>query len=82
VPDLRSRTISGAAWLAGLPWRVKGRGERLPTSDPRLSRIVVIKPCCVGDVLMATPAIAALRNALPNSHIRSHCSPATPASTS
>ena len=69
MPDLRSRTISGAAWLAGLPWRVKGRGERLPTSDPRLGRIVLIKPCCVGDVLMATPTISALRNALPNAQI-------------
>jgi lipopolysaccharide heptosyltransferase II len=31
--------------------------------------VVVIKPCCMGDVLMATPAIAALRRSLPNSHI-------------
>jgi lipopolysaccharide heptosyltransferase II len=38
-------------------------------SDPRLSRIVVIKPCCVGDVLMATPTIAALRRALPHAYI-------------
>jgi ADP-heptose:LPS heptosyltransferase len=31
--------------------------------------VVVIKPCCMGDVLMATPAVAALRRALPGSHI-------------
>jgi ADP-heptose:LPS heptosyltransferase len=30
---------------------------------------VVIKPCCTGDVLMSTAAIAALREALPASHI-------------
>jgi lipopolysaccharide heptosyltransferase II len=38
-------------------------------NDARLARVVVVKPCCVGDVLMATPAIAALRNALPYAHI-------------
>ena len=69
MSDLRTRTISGAAWLAGLPWRVRGRGPRLPMNDVRLGRIVVIKPCCVGDVLMATPTIAALRRSLPFSHI-------------
>jgi lipopolysaccharide heptosyltransferase II len=48
---------------------VRGRGARLTLTDPRLSRIVVVKPCCAGDVLMATPTIAALRRALPDAHI-------------
>jgi len=53
-----------------LPWRLKpGRGKPLTADDPRLKRIIVIKPCCMGDVLMATPAVAALRKALPGSHI-------------
>lgn len=70
MPDLRARTISGAAWLAGLPWRLRpGRGEPLSPGDPRLRRVVVIKPCCMGDVLMATPAVAALKRALPEAYI-------------
>jgi lipopolysaccharide heptosyltransferase II len=33
------------------------------------ARIVVVKPCCLGDLLLATSAIAALRRALPKAHI-------------
>lgn len=70
MSDLRARTIGTAAWLAGLPWRVRsGRGRPLTPTDPRLKRVVVIKPCCMGDVLMGTPAIAALRRALPDAYI-------------
>ncbi|HKP52305.1 MAG TPA: glycosyltransferase family 9 protein [Chloroflexia bacterium] len=69
MPGIRSGAIGAGAWLAGLPWRLKpGRGKPLTTDDPRLKRILVIKPCCMGDVLMATPAIAALRKALPGAH--------------
>jgi lipopolysaccharide heptosyltransferase II len=45
------------------------RGQPLTLDDPNLKRVVVIKPCCMGDVLMSTPAIAALRRALPDSYI-------------
>lgn len=70
MPDFRSRAIGSAAWLAGLPWRLKpGRGKPLRPDHPRLNRIVVVKPCCMGDLLMSTPAIAALRRALPHAHI-------------
>ncbi len=70
MPDLRSGTIGSAAWLAGLPWRLRlRRGRPLSPADPHLKRVVVIKPCCMGDVLMSTPAIAALRKALPDSYI-------------
>lgn len=70
MPDLRSGAISAAARIVGLPWRfMPGHGKPLPPGDPRLKRVVVLKPCCMGDVLMATPAIAALRKALPESHI-------------
>jgi len=34
-----------------------------------MSRVLVIKPCCLGDVLMATPAVAALRTAWPAAEI-------------
>lgn len=33
------------------------------------SSIVVLKPCCIGDVIMATPALAALRQAYPQAHL-------------
>lgn len=70
LPDFRSGAISAAATLAGLPWRLKpGHGKPLLPSDPRLKRVVVLKPCCMGDVLMSTPAIAALRKAVPGSYI-------------
>lgn len=70
MPDLRSSAVGSAAWLAGLPWRLKpGRGKPIQPNDPRLQRVVLIKPCCMGDVLMSTPAIAALRKALPHAHI-------------
>ncbi|MCA9894470.1 MAG: glycosyltransferase family 9 protein [Anaerolineae bacterium] len=32
-------------------------------------RIIVIRPCCIGDVMMATPVLAALRAHYPDAHI-------------
>lgn len=32
-------------------------------------RIVLIRPCCIGDVVMATAALSALREAFPDAHI-------------
>ena len=71
MPGLRSQAISAAARLVGLPWRLnaRGRGKPLSPHDSRLKRVLVIKPCCMGDVLMATPAIASLREALPAAQI-------------
>lgn len=40
---------------------------RLPPSDPR--RIVLILPCCIGDVVLATATLKALRRAYPQAHI-------------
>lgn len=34
-----------------------------------MRRILLIKPCCIGDVIFATPLLAALRGAYPNAHI-------------
>lgn len=46
-------------------------GRLLPecalSAAPR--RIVVIRACCIGDVVMATAALSALREAFPNAHI-------------
>ena len=69
MPGLRASAVGAGAWLLGLPWRLRPRGKPLAPGDPRLERVVVIKPCCMGDLLMATPTIAALRKALPNSQI-------------
>lgn len=71
MPGLRTRAIGAAARLVGLPWRTgrRGRGKSLSPDDARLKRVLVIKPCCMGDVLMATAAITALREALPSSQI-------------
>lgn len=41
--------------------------ERESAIYPR--RIVVVRPCCIGDVVMATAALAALREAFPAAHI-------------
>lgn len=35
----------------------------------RVRRVLVLKPCCLGDALMATPALHALRRGLPQAHI-------------
>lgn len=42
-----------------------------PTQSAPISprRIVFIRPCCIGDVVMATGALSALRNAYPSAHI-------------
>lgn len=47
-----------------LRWLAPQRNIR---STPR--RIVVIRPCCIGDVVMATAALQALREAYPQAHI-------------
>ncbi|MDQ6694385.1 MAG: glycosyltransferase family 9 protein [Chloroflexota bacterium] len=70
MPGIRSRAVGAAAGLAGLPWRLNpNRGRALEPDDPHLRRVAIIKPCCMGDLLMSTPAIAALRTALPAAHI-------------
>ena len=42
-----------------------------PTSAvrPNPRRIVLVRPCCIGDVVMATAALTALRDAFPDSQI-------------
>jgi lipopolysaccharide heptosyltransferase II len=36
---------------------------------PEQPRIVIIKPCCLGDVALSTPVIAALHELLPQAHL-------------
>lgn len=57
-PPLRDRLITATCRLLARVWdRAPARRQSLPD----VPRILVLKPCCLGDVLMATPAIAALR---------------------
>lgn len=37
--------------------------------SPQPRRIVLIRPCCIGDVVLATPTLKALRHAYPDAHI-------------
>jgi ADP-heptose:LPS heptosyltransferase len=41
----------------------------MSTTHPRAERIVIILPCCIGDVILATAALGALRRAYPTAHI-------------
>ena len=48
-------------------------GEAIPTRsapDPAsIRRLIVIKPASLGDVILASPAVATLRRAFPNAHL-------------
>jgi lipopolysaccharide heptosyltransferase II len=48
---------------------VAARLQRPPTLPRDPCRILVIKPCCLGDVLLTTPVLAALRARYPRSTI-------------
>ena len=41
--------------------------EATARSTPK--RIVLVRPCCIGDVVMATAALSALREKFPEAHI-------------
>ena len=60
---VRAALVSAAGRLLRL-------GARTTAVDPAAVRsIVVIKPCCLGDLLLATPALDALRAAYPHASI-------------
>lgn len=54
--------------VTGLGYGLRGLVKQAnPVSMPR--RIVVVKPCCLGDVILATPVIAALAKRYPQTDI-------------
>ena len=82
VPSLKGALVSVICHLLRIPFRLSpfipsnpstssGRrfgGKRGGAFDTP-SSILIIKPCCLGDVLMATPVIAALRQAFPRARV-------------
>ncbi|MCA9939141.1 MAG: glycosyltransferase family 9 protein [Anaerolineales bacterium] len=55
---------SAAALVAGIPFRLFARRAFPP---PR--KILILKPCCLSQVMLATPLLAALSNAYPKAQI-------------
>lgn len=57
--------VSAACHLASVPFRLFSQLEAM---DPP-ERLLILKPCCIGDVLLATPVAAALERAFPGIRI-------------
>ncbi len=55
---------SAAALIAGIPFRLFARSSFQP---PR--KILILKPCCLSQVMLATPLLAALSEAYPKTQI-------------
>jgi heptosyltransferase II len=60
---LRERGLHLANWL------LKSRSPSGRIDLDQVRRIVVIKPCCLGDMLMATPVIRALHQHMPGAEL-------------
>src|SRR5918997_1568984 len=66
---MRTAAITGTSkLLSRLLRRSHGLADSL-TSQLKLSRILLLKPCCLGDVLLTTPLLAALRRDYPEAEI-------------
>ncbi|MSQ15912.1 MAG: lipopolysaccharide heptosyltransferase II [Dehalococcoidia bacterium] len=62
----RDKIISLASHCLGL---LLAPLTRPPNDLPNITSILVIKPCCIGDLLMATPALGQLRRQFPTARI-------------
>lgn len=51
--------------LFGLPFRLR----KPPAFPPSPRAILILKPCCAGDILLSTPLLAALRRAYPQARL-------------
>ncbi|MBI4316988.1 MAG: lipopolysaccharide heptosyltransferase II [Chloroflexi bacterium] len=61
---MKDRLVEGICRILAAPYP-KANPARL--RDPKA--IAILKPCCLGDVLMATPTLASLRSAFPDARI-------------
>lgn len=61
----RDRLITVGCRLLGIPFALSRRRRAVPD----LGSILILKPCCIGDVLMATAAAAAVRERWPRARL-------------
>lgn len=64
--SLRDRLVSLACRALSLALRTR---TCAPAALPEDARIAVLKPCCLGDVIMSTAAVASLRARYPHAHL-------------
>lgn len=65
---MRSAAITGISKLLRIVGRSFWRSPVLHTNfNP--ARILLLKPCCIGDVLLSTPLLAAIRHGFPRAEI-------------
>jgi ADP-heptose:LPS heptosyltransferase len=57
--------VSGACYAASVPFRLLNQSDQLVPPE----QLLILKPCCIGDVLLATPVAAALQRAFPGIRI-------------
>jgi ADP-heptose:LPS heptosyltransferase len=67
-PSRKDRAVTALCLLLAALFAA-GRRLRRPPRASAPARILVLKPCCLGDVLMTTPLLAGLRRAYPNARI-------------
>ncbi len=65
APAVIDWLVSGLSYLASVPFRLFNRNHEL---DPP-ERLLILKPCCIGDALLATPVAAALQRAFPGARV-------------
>lgn len=61
----RDAMVNFACRIFGIPFCLLSRPASLVTPHS----ILIIKPCCIGDVLLATPVVAILRRAFPEARL-------------
>ncbi len=62
---MRTRLISLVTRLL----RLRFRYQTEPSSVVQPAAVLIVKPCCLGDVLLTTPLVAAIRAGYPTAHI-------------
>jgi heptosyltransferase-2 len=63
---LKQPLLTMACWLLGLVLRPWARPRPVP---PAVRRVLLVRPCCLGDVLLTTAAVRALGAALPGARL-------------